>query len=266
MAVIKNTIKDNFTQIPNELLTDDRLSLGAKVVFCYVASKPTGWEVYNKEIQNALNIKDGSTIAKYWKELIETGWIERKRNMQEGKLTGGYDYILMTEISSIRKKPEDGKNQIDGKNPEHINTNNINNTNIDINTNIREEEILENNNIASNQLFNTPKTPKKKKENQFITVIQQLSANPKIRSELEKYCNFRRTRGLTIDQWQLIVEEFKNQSIGKNPDEIIACIKRCIIDGCNSLYYKTQPRTVEQIPQQHKNEPQCSELKKRSDF
>ena len=47
MAIIINKVLDSFTQIPNDLLTDNNLSNGAKVVFCYLASKPTSWQVYN---------------------------------------------------------------------------------------------------------------------------------------------------------------------------------------------------------------------------
>lgn len=242
MAILHNPLKDNFTRIPNALLTDNNLSMGAKVVYCYVASKPTGWNVWNKEIQQALNIKDSGTMSKYWKELLDSGWIERTRNKNEnGQFSGGYDYELriepIIEETRIREKPTLGETT------EHNNTNLTNNTNTNNNTNISPDgqnpENNSNNIVKSNnQLFETTSKPKKKGENQFITVIENLAQNQNIRDALQKYCTFRRKRGLTIEQWQMIVEKFKQDSTGKTEQEIIQCIERCIVDGCNSLYYK----------------------------
>lgn len=90
---------------------------------------------------------------------------------------------------------------------------------------------------TGNQLFKTESKPKKKGENKYITVIEEISNNPDVRDALLKYCNFRRQRGLTIDQWSLIVTEFKKQSAGKTTKQVIDCINQCIINGRNSLYY-----------------------------
>lgn len=88
----------NIVVIPNEILTDNRLSMGAKVLYCYLASKPYNLTVGNKEIQNSLNIKDSRTISKYWKELLNCGWLSRERNTDEkGQFTGGYTYQLLSQ-------------------------------------------------------------------------------------------------------------------------------------------------------------------------
>lgn len=246
MSILRNKLKRDFTLTPNELLTDQRLSMGAKVVYIYLASKPDGWKVWNKEIQNSLSIKDSGTIAKYWKELLDSGWLVRERQKDErGKFTGGYDYQLLdtplTDKTCIRENPTLGET------PEHNNTDYNIKTDLDNNTNISPDgQInLNNSNISKSdgQLFGTPQKPKKKSENQFITVIENLSGNQNVRDALQKYCSFRRKRGLTIDQWQLIVEKFKQDSQGKSIEEIVQCIERCIVDGCNSLYYKQQKQS-----------------------
>lgn len=243
MAVLYNTLKDNFTQIPNALLTDDNLSMGAKVVYCYVASKPTGWKVWNKEIQQALNIKDNGTMSKYWKELLDFGWVCRTRTKSEnGQFSGGYDYEL--QIEPKMDKNHIGEKPTLGKNPEYSNTDFNSNTNIDNNTNIispngQNPEELNNLDKPNNQLFGTTSKPKKKGENQFITVIQELSVNEHIRNALQKYYSFRCKRGLTIEQWQLMVEKFKQDSKGKTVKEVVDCIEQCVLNGRNSLYYTT---------------------------
>lgn len=89
----------------------------------------------------------------------------------------------------------------------------------------------------TNQLFETESKPKKKGENKYITVIEEISSNQDVRDALLKYCNFRRQRGLTIEQWQLMVEKFKQDSNGKTVKDVIDCINQCIINGRHSLYY-----------------------------
>lgn len=84
MGILRNEIKSNFTQIPNQLLFDNRLSFGAKMLFCYLASKPPNWKVINADIKKTLKISK-ETIAKYFKELIAYGWIDReKRKTKKG--------------------------------------------------------------------------------------------------------------------------------------------------------------------------------------
>lgn len=247
MPILYNQLKDNFTKIPNELLTDNRLSMGAKVVYCYVASKPTGWEVWNAEIQKSLNIKDNGTMSKYWKELIETGWITRTRaKTDDGKFKGGYDYELqitpITENNGIRENPTYGKT------PHYNNTNLYNNTNIYNNTNniicsdeqIQEKENTSNTDTNKGQLFSTSNTVKKKGQNQFISVIEQLSSNNNVRDVLEEYYRFRCKKGLTIEQWKIIVEDFKNNSVGKNTEQIISAVRDCLKFGNMSLFYRNE--------------------------
>lgn len=243
MAILYNQLRDNFTQIPNELLTDDRLSNGAKVVYCYVASKPTGWKFWNTEIQKALNIKDNNTMSKYWKELLNTGWVDRTRTKADnGQFSGGYDYELRispnTENDHIRENPSLGKTPTHSNTDFNINTNIINNTNI-LDTNNSNNISLEEN-IPKGQLFSTNGKPKKQGENQYNTVIEKLSSNPKVRTALQKYLAFRRKKGLTIEQWETIVTRFKNDTTAKckSVDEAVDAIEKCLMDGNMKLFYK----------------------------
>lgn len=243
MAVLYNTLKDNFTQIPNALLTHSNLSNGAKVVYCYVASKPTGWKVWNKEIQQALNIKDSGTMSKYWKELLDTGWIARTRDKSEnGQFSGGYDYELRIEPKMEKNRIRE--NPTLGKTPEHSNTDFNSNTNINNNTNIispngqNEETIINNtfNSRLTGKLLDVGNT-KKPKQNGYTEVLNNLCSNEKVKDALLQYCKFRRSRGLTVQQWELIVKKFKQDSTNKTEQQIVDCIEQCIVNGRNSLYY-----------------------------
>lgn len=123
-----------------------------------------------------------------------------------------------------------------------LQSNIINNTiNKDNNINIISSK--ENSDLESNikgQLFNTGNKPKKQGENQFITVIEKLSSNPRIRTALEKYLGYRRKKGLTIEQWETIVTRFKKdtEEKGKSVDEVLDAIEKCLMDGNMKLFYK----------------------------
>ena len=139
MSILRNPIKDRFVQVPTSILTDTRLSMGARVVYIYVASKPDGWTVWNDEIKKAVGISGSDTLAKYWRELINAGWIIRERARDAaGKIIGGYDYT----ISESAKYPKEAENLNRGnanlgKMPNHINIDF--NSNIDLDSNIKKE-------------------------------------------------------------------------------------------------------------------------------
>ena len=147
--ILKNLTK-NFTTIPNELIIDN-LSHGAVRLYCYLASKPENWEVYNSDIKKQLSIgRDG--LAKYWKELINAGWIEKYPEKDEnGKFTGKTILILNnskhTENAESGETPnsvKDGKRDLAecGETPPLNNTIPINKT--DINNKTKRESKKEN--------------------------------------------------------------------------------------------------------------------------
>ena len=145
----KNNLKNEkipFTQIPNELLADN-ISSGAMRVYCYLRSKPDDWAYWNSEIMKSINIKNKGTLAKYFKELMNAGWISRERVYTNGRISGGYDYKTYIRKNLNQGKTFIKKNTTLRKNPDHSNTNLINNTNSNSNTNlipkIKDFEMLE---------------------------------------------------------------------------------------------------------------------------
>jgi hypothetical protein len=121
MALLLNNLKNNFSTIPNDIITDKNLSHGAKLVFIYLASKPDKWEVYNQDIKKSLNIGQDKTIAKYFKELTDNGWIKRHKKTNDKKqFIGGFDYELFPQAQLVKNHNVD--NAKDGKNHRHSNT------------------------------------------------------------------------------------------------------------------------------------------------
>lgn len=129
--MLVNEVKDRFTQIPNEVITDIRLTDKALRVFLYLASKPTGWNIFNADVQKSLGIKQKSTIANIWKQLDELGYISRIKVTQNSELaknhkTGSYIYTLYAYPSQSMIEPKVGKSQSmvepkDGMNQTHSN-------------------------------------------------------------------------------------------------------------------------------------------------
>lgn len=130
MSVLKNKLKEKFVTVPQKIIMDNRLSFGAKIVYCYLVSKPNDWVIRNSDIMATLNISK-DTIAKYFKELVINGWIVRNRQVDEyNQFTGLYDYVIYDtpKVSEIGKMPksEDFRNR---KNAEMITKNISSSTN-----------------------------------------------------------------------------------------------------------------------------------------
>lgn len=110
--ISKNQVKKDFSIIPNKLINDESLSCEAKMIYIYVASKPEIWIVNQEEIMKKINIKSRTSMAKYAKELEDSGWISRSKNM-----SGSYDYTLYStkQVASKAEKatPISPKNEPD---------------------------------------------------------------------------------------------------------------------------------------------------------
>lgn len=126
MSLIK---KFKFSAIPNKLVNDTKLSWKAKGVYCYLASKPDGWQFYENEItNNASDGKDSTRTA--IQELIDNGWLVRsdtyKRNEKGQNI--GYDYQLLSKPKLEKPKFEKPKLGEPATNKTDLNKTDLNNT------------------------------------------------------------------------------------------------------------------------------------------
>lgn len=138
--------KTDYTVISNVFLRDERLSLKSKGLMAYVMSLPNDWVLYVTELAN--HHKDGtSAIYSAFKELIELGYVRRKRERIDGKL-GGVDYIV-SETPILENLNVENLNQeiLNQENQQLLNTNNNK-----INT-LQSNYILEWNRIAEEISF-----------------------------------------------------------------------------------------------------------------
>ncbi len=86
----QHTLKQDkipFAQVPIALIKDNRLSHTARLVFCYMATKPDTWQFYNADIANSLEIYDKG-VTKALKQLEACGWVSSYQKREDGKFKG----------------------------------------------------------------------------------------------------------------------------------------------------------------------------------
>lgn len=155
----------NYTIISNLILTDESLSLEEKGLFCYLFSKPDGWEFHYNAMKKELQEKSDKTIRKILNRLVETGYITKCQVNSTSGHFGGIS-IKFTDKSFVQQNNKntdcpnlpfgentDCPNLPSGKNGESVkmpsnNTYNNNNTNLISTTNISNNI---NNNIYNNK-------------------------------------------------------------------------------------------------------------------
>ena len=135
MGKIENNIRTKYQVIPNELIWDNELSIMARFVFVYMASKPEDWEFYQEPLARELHIST-DTLRKYLRELIEAGWVIKGAQTCNGK--GQFGAVSYTLLTGKDRNGENAtpKNTVtektrNGKNTPLLNKDNILNKDID---------------------------------------------------------------------------------------------------------------------------------------
>lgn len=188
-------ILGRYTQFPNGAIIDPRLSDGAVRLFLYLCSKSgLEWSFNNSDIKKQLEIKRDETIAKYFRELIDSGWISRTPRMKNNRPSGFYDYILHFE--SINK----------GTTEKAELRNNATTQNADTeNQQLPENSSLNNTEIKNNiENKNTPSSPTHQKKNRAGEVWLQMAENLKFlfnneeQTAISRWAEYKTTKQRTI--------------------------------------------------------------------
>lgn len=110
MGNFKNELKD-YQIISRKLIFDNTLSDRARFVYCYMASKPDGWNFYIDNMSKEIGYHP-DTLRKYINELIESGWLLKGGQANNGKF-GAVEYTLLslkkTAINTEAEKFGDGE-------------------------------------------------------------------------------------------------------------------------------------------------------------
>ena len=93
MAKLIKDFEINFTQVPNQIIRDERLSFKSKGLYAHLTSKPDNWTFYIDEMVKSS--KDGkSSVQSGLKELEKYGYLRRvKYKDDKGKFVG-WDYLI----------------------------------------------------------------------------------------------------------------------------------------------------------------------------
>ncbi len=239
MTKIINSIRKCFTQIPNAIITDTSISAGAHRVFSYMSTRPDDWQFNNRDIQNKLDIKRAETIANYWKELLDSGWITRQAKLNpNGKPSGYFDYVLNFE--PVRPTPQNAEVVITPTTDKPYT----------VNQQLRKNRSYTNKEKGSNkEITNTPYIPQVNNSNCDLGIIgvwlehiQKLNCNftePEI-SAISEFAKYKSESGssVTSQQINLTLESLAGH---KNSGyDIIRMIKHSIASGYKAVMTPTK--------------------------
>lgn len=104
MSKFNNELK-NYQPIPRELIFDNKMSDRARFVYCYMASKPDDWKFYLKPMAKEIGYSV-DTLKKYIKELTETGWLIKGKQINEKGKFGAVEYTLKATKNTNTKNTD----------------------------------------------------------------------------------------------------------------------------------------------------------------
>lgn len=102
MSKFINGLK-NFQVIPRELIFDNSLSDRARFVYCFMASKPDGWDFLLNPMAKELGYSV-DTLRKYINELIDGGWLKKGEQNNNDGMFGAVVYTLLSTKNTDTEK------------------------------------------------------------------------------------------------------------------------------------------------------------------
>jgi hypothetical protein len=103
---LRNHLKSNFTQIPNDLLEDKSMTSLSRFIYCYMASRPDNWHFYNNYLASVIGCSI-ATLRKHMDELVTSGWITRETNLRDDNNRFiGNSYELFAKPETTKEKTE----------------------------------------------------------------------------------------------------------------------------------------------------------------
>ena len=117
----------NFQVIPRELVFDNSLSDRARFIYCFMASKPDGWDFLLNPMAKELGYSV-ETLRKYINELIDGGWLKKGEQNNDGKFGAVVYTLLSAKKADMEKIPTrkntDTEKSRHGENPTQYNKDN----------------------------------------------------------------------------------------------------------------------------------------------
>jgi hypothetical protein len=107
MPETKAKTTNNFTQISNEVLLDERLSFKARGILALLLSRPKNWKIYIDEIVERSDLDGKYSVRTRFKELKEFGYLELVKvwNSATGKFEGTVYQLCLNYRPNFPKTP-----------------------------------------------------------------------------------------------------------------------------------------------------------------
>jgi hypothetical protein len=111
MPETKAKATNNFTQIANEVLLDERLSFKARGILALLLSRPKNWKIYIDEIVERSDLDGKHSVRTGFKELKEFGYLELVKvwNNETGKFEGTVYKLCLNYQPNFPKTPRPSK-------------------------------------------------------------------------------------------------------------------------------------------------------------
>lgn len=93
VPIVRAEHKENFTQILNNLLNDERLSYGARGLMAHALTHYDDW-VFNGEDYFITELDKKTKVRSCIKELVQHGYLKRIANRNEKGVFQGYKYVF----------------------------------------------------------------------------------------------------------------------------------------------------------------------------
>lgn len=164
-------VRSNFSQVPNDLLRDENISLKTKGLYSLIYSLPENWDFSINGI--VCIVKEGrKAIDTAIKEMIENGYCIRKSNRKDGKFDGfEYEFLVSPHRPFPHtEKPHTEKPHTEKGEQYNKDRNNKDKTNKEGSSNYAEKNFSEKNEIENKETleenFSFEKNEKRKKVSQ----------------------------------------------------------------------------------------------------
>lgn len=95
MSITRNPIKRKYTIVPTMIISDNSISDRAKLLYMHLSSKSDSTVFSYIEIMEELGYNSRTTLWKVFKELLENGWISRRKVQDiKGFFKNGFEFML----------------------------------------------------------------------------------------------------------------------------------------------------------------------------
>lgn len=235
---------ENYQVIPRDLIFNSTLSDRARFVFCFMASKPNGWDFYLEPMANEIGYSV-DTLRKYINELVKSGWLTKgEQERKAGNRYGAVTYVLNEKIPT----PKNTDTEIfgDGKNTTQIEYR-INNKKDIINKIDSKERIEESKTFISSELSISAKEISvdtrlfKKVDNLLSSVVFPFD-EIEFKKKFFVLCCMPKWRTKTIHAIQMQLNKLQEYEL----DFVMELIDNSIMNEWQGIVYQDTPKRYQE--------------------